>query len=186
MYFVNKPEELKRDITVTYQLDNGQVVNTKTVKEGNPTILNYVYDSDDHQSYANVWKDDVGRIYQYDTPILDDIVLTGKVEECFEYSGGGSYVSRLCHVPVDGKVVVINKYHSDNFCIAPAAFSNTSGMVELYLPRELKIICDYNFRSSKPQIVYFEGSEEEWNAVRLDCGSFPSSTQIFFNVSYFD
>lgn len=186
MFFVNKPDELRRDVTVAYQLDTGEVVNTITVKEGKPTILNYVYDSDDHQTYANEWKDETGIIYQYDTPIEDDVILYGTEKECFEYSGGGSYVSRLCHVPEDGKVVVINKYHSDNFCIAPSAFSNTSGMVELYLPRELKIICDYNFRSSKPQIVYFEGSEEEWNAVRLDCGSFPSSVQIFFNASYFD
>ena len=177
----------KTEVKITYVV-NEEVVKTKKVIKGNQLGYTYVYENPNHQSYATTWKDENGKIYNKNTIVNKSVTLNGDslntvitfTTEENEYT----YVNGLNYVCSDGIVVIDPIYKGKEICLGIGAISNNKKIKELYLPDTLHHIYDDNFSNcSKLKTIYYEGSEEEWNAIPTS-SAIPDNITIVFDTSF--
>ena len=173
-------------VSVTYKIGE-EIVHTQKIKKGSKIESLYTYESANHQSYASVWKDKDDVIYESTTIVKDNVELIGTVNTSLllftTEENVFVYVNGINHVHSDGKVVVLSSYYNKPTRIGLAALSNNAYMKELYLPAQLeKISADNFYNCSSLSTIYFEGTEEEWNAIPND-SEIPESIHLVFNTA---
>ena len=180
------PEELKRDVTVSYKINN-EVVHTKTVKEGNKLDETYVYDTPNHLQYCSTWKTSNNAQITSNYVVNDDIELTGTLSNnlniWYMSTDAVACFNRIDHVPLDGKLVLPEYCDGKRYFIGTYTIYNNSNIKEVYLPKTIFEIYRYNFVNCGIKTIYFAGSETEWNAIPKAV-SIPSTINIVYNTSF--
>lgn len=178
------PDETRKDLTVTYVVDD-KVVNTETVKKGR-TRSNYVYDTPDHQKHSSSWKDSSGKTYSV---IEEDITLYATMADNFDVmttsSDKYSFVNKVKYVPADGKVVIADKYLNKEPCLSNSCIYNNKDIKEVYIPKTLRNIYNGNFSScSNLKTIYYAGTQSEWDAIPKSSVTIPSNVNIVYNTAF--
>lgn len=182
------PDELRKDVTVTYKLDS-TTVHTEIIKKGRTVGVNYVYDDDSHQTYADTWKDTNGVTFTKSTRVEDDMVVTGQLKANLQLSTTGTdvytFINGINHVHADGKVVVLERYQNKEVCLGNYAIYNNPNVKEVYLPATLHYIYNSNFSNcGNLTTIYFAGTEEQWETIPKSFVTISSSINVVFNQSF--
>ena len=174
-------------VTVTYQVLE-KVVYSQKVNRGSSISSLYIYENDNHQSYASTWKDGKGNDFTTETIMDVDITIYGELRTSLllfttdemEYT----YVNGINHVHQDGKTILLPTYYEKEILIGVGAFTNVLDMKELYLPSTIRHIYRDNFINC-PQLttIYYAGSEEEWNSIPTE-SELPEDIKLVFNTSF--
>ena len=181
------PDELREDLTISYFV-NDNLVNIDSIKKGRKITHNFVYESEDHLSYAVTWKDSNGTAYQAGSTVNENLVLYGNalsnVSILTTSSDTYSFVNSINHVPNDGILVVAPRYYNKEICINNYAIYNNSQIREIYLPNTIHHIYNGNFdRLANLSTIHYAGTESEWNAIPTT-STIPSSVTLVFNSSF--
>lgn len=181
-----KPDELCEDLYVEYYVDK-RIAYTEKAKKGKPFAPSYVYESPDHLSYCDKWKDKSGN--QASSSRLDhDIELYGVTSPTLKTLTTSSdqylYVYGLNHLHSDGVVVVPEKYNGKELCLYTYALHDNKNIKEVYLPRSLHQIAVGNFEKC-PSLttIYYAGSESEWQEIP-NASYMPSNVKMVYNRSF--
>lgn len=176
-----------KKVTINYLIDNEVIYSKQVIKDSNLGV-SYIYESKDHQTYCDTWKDNNGVIYKEDTVINADVSLIGTLSnnlllfttEELDYA----YANGINHVCSDKKVVIPEKYLDKNIRLGINAISNNTGIMELYLPATLEYIYGDNFLNC-PNLttIYFAGSEEIWNSIP-NYSEIPTEITLTFNTQF--
>ena len=182
-------EKAKEDemIKITYKLGE-EVVHTQKVRTGKKIGKLFVYETDNHQTYASTWKDKDSTEYTADTKVNKNITLYGEplasLKLFFTPENEYTFVNGINHVHKDGKVVVLSSYYDKEIKIGNGAINNNEDIIELYLPNTIHQIHDDNFvNCDNLATIYFAGSEQEWNLIPTS-SVIPESISLVFNTSY--
>ena len=181
-------EKAKKDETVkiTYKLGE-EVVHTQRVHIGNKIGKLFVYESDNHQAYASVWKDKDNNEYTVDTKVNKSITLYSEPLTCLKLfttpENEYTFINGINHVHKDGKVVVLSSYYDKEIKIGNGAINNNKDIKELYLPNTIHQIHDDNFvNCDNLTTIYYAGSEEQWNSIP-NTSVVPESISLVFNTN---
>ena len=182
------PDELREDVTLTYTINN-EVVHQETMKQGREIKKTYVYETDDHQSYASYWKDEDGMSYGLGRRVDYDVTLYGTLEYSLKLLTTTSdvfvYINGVNHVHSDGKVVVAPTYLDKEVCIGNYAFYQNPDIKEIYLPTTLHQIYNGNFLGcGNLTTIYFAGSQEQWEAIPKSTVQLPETVSIVYNTPF--
>ena len=174
-------------VEVTYVVSN-KTVKTKRVIKGNQLNYTYVFESRDHQIYAETWKDFEGNIIDKDTIINKDIGLIGEPLQCILTSTTEEdefvYVNGINHVDKDGVVVIARTYEDKDICISSGVIKDNEKIKGIYLPTTVTQIGDDNFVNCSNLInIYFAGTEEEWSAIS-STSTIPESVTLTFETPF--
>ena len=174
-------------VLVTYKISESTVYTQRVNKDSRIGEL-FVFESDNHQTYCSEWKDVYGNIYSNESIISSNILLFGEAKSSLllfttdenEYV----FINGTNHVHSDGKVVILNDYYNKVPKIGVSAFSNNSGIKDIYLPSSLYQICSNNFIDC-PNLknIYFAGDEGSWNSVIKE-SSIPEEVELHFSTSF--
>ena len=187
VHLYETPDELREDLTISYFVNNN-LVNVDSIKKGRKITHNFVYESEDHLSYAITWKDSNGTTYQVGSIVNENLVLYGNALSNLSIlttsSDTYSFVNSINHVPNDGILVVAPRYYNKEICINNYAIYNNSQIREIYLPNTIHHIYNGNFEGlANLSTIHFAGSEAEWNAIPTT-STIPSSVTLVFNSSF--
>ena len=187
VFLYRTPDSLRENLTVTYSV-NGEIVNTVTVKKGNPLGVDYAYDMADHQSYAAKWNDSKGNQHNSKTIIEQNVKLIGTLESNLKVSTTGSdvlsFISAINHVHKDGKVVILGKYLNKEIAISNFAIKDNPDIKEIYFPLTLHRIFSGNFeKCPNLKTIYFAGSQAEWESIEKS-STIPTGVRMVYNTSF--
>ena len=188
VFLYETPDELRKDLTVSYVV-NDSIVHTETVKKGRTIQDNYIYDTNDHQSYAASWKDSNNRTCGKGTKVEKNMTLTSSLSLNLQLMTTSSdtymFINGINHVHADGKIVINEKYQNKEVSLGNFAIYNNSSVKEVYLPSTLHHIYINNFsKCGNLRTIYFAGTEIQWDAIPKDFVTIPASVNIVFNTSF--
>ena len=185
-HLYNKPNELKKQVEVKYEID-GAIVKTKKLLEGD-TFGDFYWESSDYIYGCKNWYYDSNyqSIVRNTDTISYSLTIYGSKQIILKYnlpeSASSSFVSGYNFIPPTGEIVIPRSYSGRKVhsILAGAFMSYCGGLIAIYIPKTVKISDAYNFYSCMDlEYVYFEGTQYEWE--EMNEAQYPSKTQIIFN-----
>lgn len=188
IHLYEMPDEMREIRKVNYYIYD-ELVKTDTVKHKRKIESFYIYDYLDNESYCNTWytySDEDGYIeFDKDTLVTTDINLYGIKESNFNWlefkPNSESYINDIIHVPNSGILVVPDSYWDADIRIILHEIDEPT-LKEIYIP--ISVLSVYiGSISNKEMIIYYEGTEEEWETI-LNSSLGQITNQIIFNTKY--
>ena len=188
LYLYEMPDEIRETRKVNYFI-NDELVKTDVVKYKRKIDSFYIYDYIDNESYCSTWytysDEDIRNEFDKDTLITDDINLYGIKESNFNWldyrPNDDSNINAINYVPRSGILVVPDSYLGADVRIIIHEIDEPT-LKEIYIPKSVLSIYINNI-TNKDMIIYYEGTEEEWeNSLNLSSGEI--TNQIIFNTKY--
>ena len=180
------PYELREDRKVNYYID-GKLVKTDITKHKKPINFIFTYDFLDGMSHCNTWYTDEEGLneFEMDTLITSDINLYGFEESNYNWLNLDthvySYINDIIYVPNDGILVIPDEYWDQEVRIILYMIDKLN-ITELHIPKAVLSIYIGTI-TNKEIIIYYEGTQEEWENVLLE-DSGEITNQIIFNAEY--
>ena len=163
------PDELRTDWTLKYYA-SGKLVNTVKVRDGRGASR-YVYESSDRLEYCENWYTDEAKTKYFGEPwtVNSDMNVYGDALPCFDWDTSSnpdySIMKKCNHAPTDRKIIIPRYYDNKEIYIGRNAIRFSSGVDVIYIPITVRGIDDGNVNGLSFTAIYYEGSEEEWNAM---------------------
>lgn len=188
IHLYEMPDEMREIRKVNYYIYD-ELVKTDTVKHKRKIESFYIYDYLDNESYCNTWytysDEDGYNEFDKDTLVTTDINLYGIKESNFNWlefkPNSESYINDIIYVPNSGILVVPDSYWDADIRIILHEIDEPT-LKEIYIP--ISVLSVYiGSISNKEMIIYYEGTEEEWETI-LNSSSGQITNQIIFNTKY--
>lgn len=163
------PDELRTDWTLKYYA-SGKLVNTVKVRDGRGASR-YIYESSDRLEYCENWYTDEAKTKYFGEPwtVNSDMNVYGDALPCFDWDTSSnpdySIMKKCNHAPTDRKIKIPRYYDNKEIYIGRNAIRFSSGVDVIYIPITVRGIDDGNVTGLSFTAIYYEGSEEEWNAM---------------------
>ena len=185
-YLYETPNDQRKDITISYKVDNS-IVKTETIKEGR--IFNFLSDyiSDDKTKYVavNSWSID-GEIIDDKTIVNNNIIVESKSKNIFSTSSLLSdkiIINDINYIPKDGIVVLPEKIYGKEISISSLGYSDD--IKEIYFPLNFSIyISLYLTFLDNLTIIYYPGTSEEFSTITMGKLKINANVKVCYNTSY--
>ena len=168
VHLYDKPDSERKDYNVVYKVGQAEVRSIK-VKENRPIGQDYVYETPDHLSYCNVWKNVADEPVGSGTKVRADLTAYGQSKDNILFQSDSATecaATSLDYIPMDRVVVVPKEHKGVSVSRIGDGFFFSKPAKEIYLPKSIKAIGERNFSCcTLLQTIHFEGTEEEWKAI---------------------
>ena len=187
-YLYEKPDSLRDNRTVKYYISNN-LVKTEIVKDGRMVENGALYETSDNLSYCDTWYIDskTGSSFDSTKPVTSDLNLYGTLNTFFYFATSGSdtysYILSINRIP-SNKVLIIPEYYSNKRVAISSLALREIKAEKLYIPKTLASIGTGNFKSISGLKIYYEGSKEEWESLKIGASTPPIKTKDGWLMTY--
>ena len=185
-YLYETPISQRKDITITYKVDD-KIVKEQKIKGGRifNSLIDYINEDRTKYVSASNWSLD-GVVINKNTIINNDIVVESKSSNIFNTytSSGYTTISGVNFIPKDGILVIPSQINGKTVSISSIGYSDE--LKELYLPLNFNISYSLSLTSCHNLTkVYYEGTEAEFSKITSGKSIYKNAnTVIIYNTSY--
>lgn len=187
-YLYESPDELRVDRNVNYYISIS-LVKTDIVKNKRKIEQLFVYETLDNLYYCDTWYTDVNLKNKFESTTLENsnINLYGRTLSNIKWSTPTNVndipgVDGVNHVPSNGVLIIPPMHDNKEIYIGLFAIKDISVSV-IYVPKTVHTIYYGNFTGIGNAIIYYEGTEEEWENLFASTSSIVKKN-VVFNTAY--
>ena len=189
LHLYDKPDRERAEVKVDYAI-NDAIVHTVKTKQGRLIGEDYIYESADHLSYCNTWKNPEGQPVGSGTKVDGNLIVNGQTKDtikCYPRQAGAEYAaSILDYIPKDKVVVVPGEFDGKKVTEIGEGLFFSKRVKTIYLPKSITAIGKNNFHACPLlKTIYFEGTAEEWAGIdNLSKDNIQEDVAIRFQVRF--